>query len=49
MPRARGVPDGAGAAHGSGRPIERGEQSVAGGVDLLAAEAVELAADERVM
>jgi hypothetical protein len=45
----RCVSDRASATHGSGGTVERGEQSVAGGVDLLAAKAVELAANERMV
>src|SRR5581483_1868225 len=39
------VLDRAGAPDGAGGPVERGHEAVAGAVDLLAAEALELAAD----
>jgi hypothetical protein len=37
------------AVHGAGRLVERGEEPVAGRVDLAAAEAFQLLADESVM
>jgi hypothetical protein len=44
-----GVPHGAGAPDGPGRPVEGGEEAVAGCVDLGAAEPVQQPADPRVM
>src|SRR2546430_1779983 len=43
------IADRDGAAHGAGRPVEGGEESVAGRGDLLPSEMRELAADGRVM
>src|ERR1700686_11157 len=46
---AEAIADGDGASYGSGRPVEGGEESVAGGADLLPAEMFELATHRRVM
>jgi hypothetical protein len=47
--RTRAVGDRLCAAHGTCGPVERGEEAVAGGVDLLAAEPFELRAYHRVV
>ena len=44
-----GVADGEPAANRTRRPVEEREEAVAGGVDLLAAEAIELGSDRRIV
>ena len=49
LERRQRVADRGGGLDGAGRPVERGEESVAGRVELPALEPRELAADDRVM
>ena len=47
--RPEGVPDLDGTADRAGRPVERGQEAVPGGVELLPGEASERTADRRVV